>query len=149
MVKELKAQVSVLIHAPVARVWQALTDPALIKKYLFGTETKSDWEKGSSIVWSGVHEGKKYQDKGTIVDIVPEKLLHTTHFSSMSGKEDKPENYHHVVYELTREDENTTITISQDNIANEKELGQMEKNWNMVLKGMKDLLENQKIDSPK
>jgi uncharacterized protein YndB with AHSA1/START domain len=137
----LTANANITIHAPVSRVWQALTDPVLIKLYLFGTDTISDWKKGSSITWSGVYEGKSYRDKGTIIDIVPEKLLHTTHYSPLSGKEDKAENYHHVVYRLKQENENTVVTITQDNVRNDQELRQMEKNWKMVLEEMKKLLE--------
>ena len=76
----LTANAIITIHAPVNRVWQALTDPALIKQYLFGTDTISDWKKGSSITWSGVYEGKSYRDKGTIVDIVPEISLHVVSY---------------------------------------------------------------------
>lgn len=141
MVEELKVHAGTTVDAPVDRVWQALTDPAMIKQYLFGTDIKTDWKKGSPITWSGVYEGNSYQDKGMIIDIVPQKLLHTTHYSPMTGKEDKPENYHHVIYELTPDNGKTRITITQDNVSNEKELAHMEKNWNMVLDGMKKLLE--------
>ena len=141
MENSLKAKVHTVIQAPVEKVWQALTDPALIKQYLFGTDTVSDWKKGSPITYSGVYEGKHYQDKGTIIDIVPGKLLHTTHYSSLSGKEDKPENYHHVIYELERRNGHTLVRLTQDNISSEKELQQMQKNWNNVLETMKKLLE--------
>ncbi len=137
----LTATVSRTIHAPASKVWQALTDPAQIKEYLFGTDTVSDWKKGSSITYSGVWEGKSYQDKGTIINIVPEKLLHTTYFSSMSGKEDKPENYANVIYELKPVNGDTLITLKQDNIADDAQLKHMEQNWGMVLDGMKKLLE--------
>jgi len=43
------------------------------QKYLFGTETKSDWRVGSSITLPGV-EGKPYEDKGTILEIIKEKI---------------------------------------------------------------------------
>src|SRR6266550_4799543 len=119
MANKLSVKVSRDINAPVSKVWQALTDPALIKQYLFGTETSSDWKKGSSITYTGVWEGKSYEDKGKIVDIIPEKLLHTTYFSSMSGKEDKPENYANVIYEVHPSNGHSIITISQDNIENE------------------------------
>ena len=36
-----------------------------------------------------------------MIDIVSEKLLHTTYWSSMGGKEDKPENYNNVIYVAT------------------------------------------------
>ena len=135
------AQSSIVINAPVNKVWKALIDSAQIKEYLFGTNAVSDWQKGSSITYEGEWEGKKYKDKGTIIDIVPEKLLHTTYWSSIGGKEDKPENYNNVIYELQPRGESTMVTISQDNIADEAGLKHMEENWGLVLSNMKKLLE--------
>lgn len=140
--QKLVAKTSTSIQAPVNKVWQALTDPKLIKQYLFGTNAVSDWKEGSSITYSGEWEGKSYQDKGEIVKIIPEKLLHTTYLSSMSNKEDKPENYANVIYEIEPQDNSSQITITQDNIENEEQVDHMIQNWNMVLSGMKKLLEN-------
>ena len=141
MANKLVAQSSIVINAPVNKIWKALIDPAQIKEYLFGTNAVSDWQKGSSITYEGEWEGKKYKDKGTIIDIVPEKLLHTTYWSSIGGKEDKPENYNNVIYELQPRGESTMVTISQDNIADEAGLKHMEENWGLVLSNMKKLLE--------
>ena len=141
MSEDKTAKASIIINAPAGKVWKALTDPAQIKQYLFGTETKSDWKKGSSITYSGEWEGKTYEDKGEIIDIIPEKLLHTTYWSSMSGKEDKPENYNNVIYELAPEGNATKLTITQDNNANEKSKEHSESNWETVLQSMKEMLE--------
>jgi uncharacterized protein YndB with AHSA1/START domain len=141
MAKKLEAKSSIVINAPVNKVWKALIDPAQIKEYLFGTNAVSDWQKGSPITYEGEWEGKKYKDKGTIIDIVPEELLHTTYWSSIGGKEDKPENYNNVIYELQPRGESTMVTISQDNIADEAGLKHMEENWGLVLSNMKKLLE--------
>ena len=141
MANKLSVKTGININAPVSKVWQALTDPAMIKEYLFGTNTVSDWKNGSSITYSGEWEGKQYEDKGNIIDIVPEKLLHTTYFSGMSGKEDKPENYANVIYEVTPQNGSTMVTITQDNIEDEEGVEHMKKNWGMVLDGMKKLLE--------
>jgi len=43
------AKKSLIINAPIAKVWDALVNPELIKHYLFGTEAISDWEVGSPI----------------------------------------------------------------------------------------------------
>jgi uncharacterized protein YndB with AHSA1/START domain len=141
MHKNLVSKSSVVINAPVDKVWEALTNPSLIKEYLFGTNTITDWKKGSAIYYEGEWEGKTYRDKGHIVDIVPEKLLYTTYWSSMSGKEDKPENYNNVLYEIKPENSGTLITIFQDNIEDEKQLEHMNQNWGLVLGKMKRLLE--------
>ena len=45
MSKKLISRSRITINAPAGKVWQALTDPAQIKQYLFGTNTVSDWKK--------------------------------------------------------------------------------------------------------
>lgn len=141
MANNLTAEASINLNATPARVWKALTDPAEIKQYLFGTDTKSDWKKGSSITYTGKWEGKAYEDKGKIIDIVPEKLLHTTYYSSMSGKEDKPENYSNVIYKLTPDGNQTKLTITQDNNGNSESKDHSESNWNQVLDSLKKMVE--------
>jgi uncharacterized protein YndB with AHSA1/START domain len=95
------AKTSININASASKVWEALTTPAMIKEYLFGTEAVSDFKVGSSIIYKGVWGGKIYEDKGKILEVVPEKLFVSTYWSSMGGKEDKPENYNKVSYELS------------------------------------------------
>jgi uncharacterized protein YndB with AHSA1/START domain len=92
------------IAAPPGRVWAALTDPEQIKEYMFGSEVVTDWAKGSPIVWKGEYEGKKYEDKGEIVEIEPERRLKVTHFSPVSGQDDAPENYHTLLTSSRKEE---------------------------------------------
>lgn len=135
------ATASISLNATPERVWKALTDPEEIKQYLFGTQTTSDWKKGSPITYSGEWEGKSYKDKGTIIEIKPNELLHTTYFSSMSGKEDKPENYSNVIYSITPSGNQTILTIVQDNNTDEKSRDHSQSNWNMGLQALKKLVE--------
>ena len=114
--------------------------PELIKQYLFGTEVISDWKVGSPITYKGVWEGKSYEDKGKILQIIPENLFQSTYWSSIGGSEDKPENYATVTYALESKNGSTHLTVSQDNIADKKELDHIKKNWGMVLETIKKLL---------
>jgi len=135
------AKVSVKIKAPPHKVWEALTTPAIIKEYLFGTQAVSDFKVGSPITYKGQWQGKEYEDKGMILEVVREKRLASTYWSSMGGKEDKPENYNKVTYELTEHEGGTTVTLTQDNNPDEKSREHSEKNWTMVLNKMKEVLE--------
>ncbi|HEX2628615.1 MAG TPA: SRPBCC family protein [Chitinophagaceae bacterium] len=141
MSKKLQVDLSITIDASPERVWNALTDPAIIKKYLFGTDAKSDWKKGSKLTYTGEWQGKPYVDKGEIVDIVPGKLLHTTYLSGNSGKADVPENYNNVIYTLEPRDGKTVVHLTQDNIESEEGVKKMEQNWGMVLEQMKKVVE--------
>ncbi len=146
MKDKITARVSANIKAPVSKVWEALTKPQLIKQYFFGTEASSDWKVGSPITFKGTWEGKSYEDKGTILNIEPNKLIKYSYWSSMSGIEDKPENYVNISYELSEDINNnrTKLTIIQDNIPDEKMKKHTEENWKQVLDNLTKLLEKQK-----
>lgn len=135
------ASATTTINAPASKVWQALVNPEIIKQYLFNTDVISDWQVGSPIVYRGEWEGKPFEDKGKILEIEPEKILKSTHWSPTSGVPDLPENYHTVTYTLSEKGENTEVTITQDNNASEEEKTHSEQNWRTVLEGMKKLLE--------
>ncbi len=95
------AKATITIDAPASKVWQALTSPEMIKQYLFGTQVATDWQVGSPITYSGVWQGKPYQDKGKILQVEPQKLLVSTFWSALSGLADIPENYNTVSYALS------------------------------------------------
>jgi uncharacterized protein YndB with AHSA1/START domain len=144
MKNTLIAETSISIDATPAEVWKAITIPELIKKYLMGTDVSSDWKEGSTITYTGEYEGKKYHDKGIIKKIEREKIFQSTYLSSMSGKEDKPENYNLVTYKIEKKDDKTLLTLSQDNIATEKDKDHSTENWKMVLKKLKEVIESEK-----
>ena len=147
MKTKITGHVSVNINAPVSKVWEGLTEPAVIKKWLYGANTKTDWKPGSPITFEGVYEGKPYKDKGTIIDIRPQTYLQYTYWGSLSGMEDKPENYVTLTFELSGRNDQTTLKITQENIPDEKMRKHAEDNWNKVLADLKNLLERQKVSS--
>jgi uncharacterized protein YndB with AHSA1/START domain len=69
------------INAPVSRVWQVFTDPALTRK--MGGEYVSDWSVGSSFGWMGL-DGTMLTN-GTILQILPEKLLQHDLYDSVGS----------------------------------------------------------------
>ena len=137
----LVAKASVSISAPVDEVWNALTNPELIKHYMFGTTAISDWKEGSPIIWRGEWQGQKYEDKGMILKVDPDRLIQYSHFSPLSGKPDLPENHHMVTIELLSKGKRTVVSLSQDNNETEEEKEHSEKNWKTMLEGLKKLLE--------
>jgi uncharacterized protein YndB with AHSA1/START domain len=140
--KELIANASITINTPIAKVWEALVNPDMIKQYMFGTNVVTDWKEGSPIIWQGEWQGKAYQDKGTILRMDQERVLQTSHFSPLSGQPDVPENYHTVTIELSGQGRQTNVSLSQDNNATEQDREHSEKNWQMMLEGLKKLLES-------
>lgn len=130
----------ITFNEPIEKVWRGLTDPELVKQYFFGTNLSSDFKKGSRITFSGEWQGKTYTDGGIILEIDPPKLLKYTYWSSMSGTEDKPENYNQITYELHESEGATTLVITQDGVKSRESLEHSEQNWKSVFDGLKDLL---------
>lgn len=141
MSANLIAKASTTISASASEVWNALTNPDIIKQYFFGTNAISDWKEGSPLEFRGSWEGKEYVDKGTILKSDPPKLFQYTYLSSMSDLADAPENYMNISYELLEDNGETTLTVKQENVANEEARKHSEENWKNVLKDLKALLE--------
>ena len=145
MNNHLTGAAGIRIDAPVSKVWEALTTPSLIKQYFFGTTAISDFKEGSPLVFKGEWQGKKYQDKGTILKVVPEKLFRYTYWSSLSGIKDQPENYVTITYELIERNNGTYLSVKQENIPDEKMRQHAEENWNKVLTELKEFLERESV----
>ena len=141
MTTDFVATASITIESSADAVWAALTDPAIVKEYMFGTELESSFEVGGPITWSGEWEGKPYQDKGTVMAVDPAERLQVTHFSPLTGAEDVPENYHTVEYTLHDNGHRTLVTITQDNNADADAQAHSEANWNATLLGLKKSVE--------
>jgi len=135
------ARTAVTIAAPVAEVWEALTTPAAIKEYMFGTTVTSDWVVGSPIMWTSEWQGFTYIDKGIILQLVPERLFEYSHFSARSGAPDLPEHYHVITVELRPDGGHTRIDLSQDNNPTEQARKDAEENWSVMFHSLKRFVE--------
>ena len=135
------AVATIEINAQPSRVFNALTDADLVKEYLAGAEIKSDFKVGSPITYSGEWEGQPYEDKGVVLDFEPRKLLKVTHYSPLSGKPDAPENYHTVTYAVAGDDNQSTLTITQENNRDQAEVDEAQKTWTTILEGLKTAVE--------
>jgi uncharacterized protein YndB with AHSA1/START domain len=143
--KNLSAHVEKTVHASAAEVWAAITTPAKLKKFFFGADVKTDWKIGRPIRFKGEFKGKKYEDKGDILAVEPQKHLSFSHWSAMSGQADVPENYHVVTFNLVPKGKETTVTLSQANLiggvtpSDVARRAEYEKNWLTVLDGLAKL----------
>ncbi|MDR6987042.1 uncharacterized protein YndB with AHSA1/START domain [Paenarthrobacter nitroguajacolicus] len=135
------AEASITVSAPPNEVWEALTDPSLIKHYFLGTSVSTSWRVGDPITYSGEYNGKAYEDKGTILAFEPRKLLKTTHYSPASGRPDTPDSYHTVAYALAAAGDGTTVTITQGNNSGEEDAAHSTEMWGLVLRNLKEFLE--------
>jgi uncharacterized protein YndB with AHSA1/START domain len=130
---------TITINAPAQIVWDALTDPEKTKAYFFNCRVLSDWKAGSPIVFKGrMFWIIPIEMKGTIKKITPGKLLQYT--LSNKGKSTST-----VTDELTETDGKTTLHITDDvgrGEGAEKRYHKSVKGWDKILKGLKDLVED-------
>lgn len=129
------------IDASTEAVWNALTDPELIARYMFGSKVETDWQVGSPIRWKGEYEGRPYEDKGEVLAIEPQRRLKVTHYSPLGGAEDLPENHHTLTYVLEADGARTRLSLSQDNNGSEEEAKHSQATWEQVLDGLKKVAE--------
>lgn len=134
---------TITIQASTDRVWSILTDPAAIKNFMFGTDVVTDWAIGSPILWRGIWQNKEYEDRGVILEFDPGRRLVNTHFSPLSGQEDRPENYHTLTWTLATDAGKTKLTLSQDNNASAEEAAHSKSMWDTVVESVKTLAEAQ------
>ncbi|WP_276373758.1 SRPBCC domain-containing protein [Chryseolinea sp. H1M3-3] len=135
-----KSTYQTFIKAPVNKVWEALVNPEMVREYFFGSSQITDWKVGSPIIWEGEYEGKKYQDKGVVLEYIPNDTLSFSYLSNWAGLPDQPENYLFVKYEVTQVEGGTKLSITQSNYDEGKAKHSAE-NWAVVIDGLKKLVE--------
>ncbi len=132
---------SIEIRAEPARVWQALTNPDLTKKYFFNARVLSDWKVGSPITFKGkIFLIKKFEMSGKIDAIEVNKLLKYT----LQNVSDGNETSSIVTDTLTYNDGITTVSVTDDvgtGKGAEKRYKRSLKGWDKVLKGLKKTVE--------
>lgn len=135
-----KTSYKTTINASIEKVWDALTKPEIVKQYFFGTELSTSWDVGSPITFKGEWEGQKYTDKGEVLEYKNHSRLAYTYLSSWSGKEDKPENYLWICYEVKPNGSETELSIHQTNYDEEK-ANHSSNSWAMVVNEMRKVIE--------
>ena len=140
------SQVRTTVKAPPSAVWKALTTPSTLKQFFFGSDISTDWQVGSPIRFKGNWKGKPYEDKGNIQTFDRDKRLAFTHWTPLSGMEDRPENYHVVSFDLRPANGGTEVVLTQTNQNDAEPITpenrqEYAKNWTMVLEGLKKAVE--------
>ncbi len=132
------------INAPVAKVWEAITTPTLIKEWLFDTpiEVISDWKEGSSMIFKGRWQNRPYEDKGTIQKYEPGKMLRYSFWSHLSQLPDVPENYTIIEFSLVPGGEHTEVTLTQSNFILDTMFRHSNYYWVLTLDRLKKTIEN-------
>jgi uncharacterized protein YndB with AHSA1/START domain len=139
---DLEVTGSININASAAKVWDALTDPEIIKEYLFGSETVTDWKVGSEVAFQGEYNGQKYRDHGMILENSLHEKISYTYWSAFNGLEDEPENYSLVSYGLKPKSEQVTeLSWTMRGYATEAAYNQSKEGMKAFLEQIKGIIE--------
>lgn len=131
-------EIDTTIAAPAATVWKAMQKGAMFP----GTTIDTDWKIGHPITFKGEWQGKSFTDRGEIQSLSEAKELSFTHWSDKDGSAKRPPSYHVVKYQLEPTGQRTKVTLSQFNEGEETQVDaktrvEFEKNWSMMLDGLK------------
>jgi uncharacterized protein YndB with AHSA1/START domain/DNA-binding transcriptional ArsR family regulator len=124
------------------RLWQAITDPELRRKYNFGVGVYSDWKPGSTYVSRTTDmtvSPNMLIAEGENVEVDPPRRLVQT-FRALWSDEIKREATSRVTWEIERVGDSCCLTVTHDQLP-EKANAELYGGWPMVLSGLKTLLE--------
>jgi uncharacterized protein YndB with AHSA1/START domain len=142
---------TVVIAAPPATVWNALTDPAAMRMWMgepdMAIEVATDWRPGSPIVISGEHHGP-FRNHGIVLDAVPGALLRYTHLSSVSALADLSEHYSVIAFALDAVDGGTAVRLTVERFATDTIYRHLNLYWRGTLDVFKAFVEQRPIMSP-
>ena len=141
MNKKLISSSSISINASPNTIWKALIVPKIAKEYFFGAEIKTNWKKGSPIIFKGEYNGTTYEEKGILLNVEQNIQLKYSHWSHFDGLPDSPENYRIWTFDITEKNGRTYLTVSEDNIPTEKQRKRSDEFWSEVLLKIKRLAE--------
>jgi len=102
------------ILAPAKKVWQAMTNPALVKQWQYGSDLLTTWEVGTSIVFRNEWNGQVFEQKGRVLEFSPESRLKYSLFIPRPDLQDIPEHHFFMIYELTENEDTTSVLVRQE-----------------------------------
>jgi uncharacterized protein YndB with AHSA1/START domain len=136
----LKHVYEIYIKTTPERLWQAITDPALVQRYYFNSVIESDFRPGSPLIYKQADSGR-LDIAGEVVEAdPPRKLVHT--FSVRWDPELNADPPTRVTWEITPMGEACLLAVTHDGFASETQTyHQTQGGWPMILSGLKTLLE--------
>lgn len=131
------------IRTTVDDLWKALTTPEIMKKYWFGIQFTTDWQKGST--WSMAYADGMLMDAGEILDIDPGRRL-VFKWRHQFRPELKAEGESICAIELERDGDAVKLTVHHSiEKAQSKLIEAVSGGWPKILSNLKSLLETGEI----
>jgi len=134
--KTMEKVFEIYIKTTPERLWKAITDAEMRKKYNFGLTVTSDWTVGST--YKGVG-GETTILEGENLEVDPPRKLVQT-FRALWGEDVKSEGTSRVTWEIVPVADSCLLKVTHDQL-HEGANNQLYGGWPMILSGIKTLLE--------
>jgi uncharacterized protein YndB with AHSA1/START domain len=126
---------------------ETLTQPELMKRWMADSETEiniiTDWKVGNPFIIRGTLHRVKFENKGTVLQFEPEKIIQYNHLSSISRLPDIPESYTILEFRLTPVNSHTQLTFTASNFPTETIYKHFRFYWNVTLELLKRMVEGE------
>jgi uncharacterized protein YndB with AHSA1/START domain len=119
------------------RLWEAITDGEMRRKYMFGGTVTSDWTPGSRYEHS--HPGGGLLGEGENLEVEPPLRL-VQSMVALWSDDVKNEGTSRVIWEIEPVGSSCRLTVTHDQLR-EGANGELYGGWPMILSGLKTLLE--------
>lgn len=127
------------------RLWEAITDEEMRKKYSFGVGTVSDWTQGSE--YRASVPGVIDIASGENVEVDPPRRLVQT-FTALWSEEVQREGVSRVTWEIEPVGDSCRLAVTHDQLGEDAN-SELYDGWPMILSGLKTLLETgEHLDTP-
>ena len=127
----------IFIKTTPERLWEAITDPELRRKYNFGASASSDWTPGSHYELAS---GPMMLAEGENLEVDPPRRL-VQSFTAVWSEEVRAEGTSRVTWEIEQVEDSCRLTVTHDQLG-ENAHGELYGGWPMILSGLKTLLES-------
>ncbi len=127
----------IFIKTTPERLWEAITDPELRRKYNFGAGASSDWTPGSRYELAS---GPMKLAEGENLEVDPPRRL-VQSFTAVWSEEVRAEGTSRVTWEIEQVEDSCRLTVTHDRLR-EHAHSELYGGWPMILSGLKTLLES-------
>jgi uncharacterized protein YndB with AHSA1/START domain len=129
----------IYIRTTPERLWEAITDPEIRRKYNFGAAPETDWTPGSPLDMKAGKAGFLLGD-GEVLEVdPPRRLVHT--MRALWSDEVKDEGFSRVTWEIEQIEDSCRVIVTHDELR-EGANAQIYGGWPMILSGLKTWLES-------
>lgn len=136
---------SIRLNTPVNAVWEALTQPELMKSWMSDSEIEivTTWEVGSPIIINAQEVSYKtaFKNTGVVLQFAKDHVLEYSHLSSLSRLPDEADNYTLIRFTLQQEDDHTLLELDLSNFPTESHYKHIDFYWTVTLEVLKRFVE--------